>query len=176
MKIWIRSVAGRSSCKLWWKICAGLASSGPRGRIAAGRLVRTRKASGTGFISRRGRSCAIAGMIYPCTCSRKDVAQAAGAPNDLDDEPVYSGRCRPWLRRGRSASPSRDSRGGRLHMGCANPRRLSLRGLCRTPSQRRELAVSGSRWRGDLFHRSSSRAAADGGGARFRRLHRLAAR
>jgi glutamyl/glutaminyl-tRNA synthetase len=36
-----------------------------------------------------------AGMIYPCTCSRKDVAQAAGAPNDLDDEPVYSGRCRP---------------------------------------------------------------------------------
>jgi glutamyl-tRNA synthetase len=36
-----------------------------------------------------------AGMIYPCTCSRKDVAQSAGAPNDLDDEPVYSGKCRP---------------------------------------------------------------------------------
>ena len=35
------------------------------------------------------------GMIYPCTCSRKDVAQAAGAPNELDDEPVYPGRCRP---------------------------------------------------------------------------------
>jgi len=35
------------------------------------------------------------GMIYPCTCSRKDVAQAAGAPNGLDDEPVYPGRCRP---------------------------------------------------------------------------------
>jgi glutamyl-tRNA synthetase len=34
------------------------------------------------------------GMIYPCSCSRKDVAQAAGAPNDGDDEPVYSGRCR----------------------------------------------------------------------------------
>ena len=34
------------------------------------------------------------GMIYPCTCSRKDVAQAAGAPNDLDDEPVYPGTCR----------------------------------------------------------------------------------
>ncbi len=29
------------------------------------------------------------GLIYPCTCSRKDVAQSAGAPNDLDDEPVY---------------------------------------------------------------------------------------
>jgi glutamyl-tRNA synthetase len=35
------------------------------------------------------------GMIYPCTCSRKDVAQSAGAPNDLDDEPVYPGKCRP---------------------------------------------------------------------------------
>lgn len=35
------------------------------------------------------------GMIYPCTCSRKDVAQAAGAPNDLDDEPLYPGKCRP---------------------------------------------------------------------------------
>ena len=35
------------------------------------------------------------GMIYPCTCSRKDVAQAAGAPNDSDDEPAYPGTCRP---------------------------------------------------------------------------------
>jgi glutamyl-tRNA synthetase len=35
------------------------------------------------------------GAIYPCTCSRKDVALAAGAPNDGDDEPLYSGRCRP---------------------------------------------------------------------------------
>jgi glutamyl-tRNA synthetase len=35
------------------------------------------------------------GFIYPCTCSRKDVAQAAAAPNnDGDDEPVYPGRCR----------------------------------------------------------------------------------
>ena len=35
------------------------------------------------------------GLIYPCTCSRKDVAQAAGAPNDADDEPLYPGTCRP---------------------------------------------------------------------------------
>ncbi|HKV77675.1 MAG TPA: tRNA glutamyl-Q(34) synthetase GluQRS [Candidatus Sulfotelmatobacter sp.] len=35
------------------------------------------------------------GVIYPCTCSRKDVALATGAPNDGDDEPIYSGRCRP---------------------------------------------------------------------------------
>jgi glutamyl-tRNA synthetase len=34
------------------------------------------------------------GAIYPCTCSRKDVAQAAAAPNEGDDEPIYSGHCR----------------------------------------------------------------------------------
>jgi len=36
------------------------------------------------------------GFIYPCTCSRKDLAQAASAPNDADadDEPLYPGKCR----------------------------------------------------------------------------------
>jgi len=34
------------------------------------------------------------GFIYPCTCSRKDLASAASAPNDSDDEPIYPGRCR----------------------------------------------------------------------------------
>lgn len=33
-------------------------------------------------------------LIYPCTCSRKDVAQSATAPNDSDDEPIYPGTCR----------------------------------------------------------------------------------
>jgi glutamyl/glutaminyl-tRNA synthetase len=33
------------------------------------------------------------GFIYPCTCSRKELAQAASAPNE-DDEPIYPGRCR----------------------------------------------------------------------------------
>jgi len=42
-----------------------------------------------------------AGFIYPCTCSRRDLAQAASAPNDLDDEPIYPGHCR-----GRSDGPS----------------------------------------------------------------------
>ena len=41
------------------------------------------------------------GFIYPCTCSRKDLAQAASAPNDLDDEPIYPGHCR-----GRRDGPS----------------------------------------------------------------------
>lgn len=33
------------------------------------------------------------GFIYPCTCSRKDLAHAASAPND-DDGPIYPGKCR----------------------------------------------------------------------------------
>jgi glutamyl-tRNA synthetase len=35
-----------------------------------------------------------AGFIYPCTCSRKDLAHAPTAPNDSEDEPIYPGRCR----------------------------------------------------------------------------------
>jgi glutamyl-tRNA synthetase len=36
-----------------------------------------------------------AGFCYPCTCSRKELAAMVAAPHDDDDEPVYSGRCRP---------------------------------------------------------------------------------
>lgn len=35
------------------------------------------------------------GFAYPCHCSRKDLQQAVHAPHEDDDEPVYSGRCRP---------------------------------------------------------------------------------
>ena len=34
------------------------------------------------------------GAIYPCSCSRRDVSLSAAAPNEGDDEPLYSGRCR----------------------------------------------------------------------------------
>jgi glutamyl/glutaminyl-tRNA synthetase len=39
------------------------------------------------------------GFIFPCTCSRKDLAEAAsnqeiGAPHDDHDEPLYPGTCR----------------------------------------------------------------------------------
>jgi glutamyl-tRNA synthetase len=34
------------------------------------------------------------GFIYPCTCSRKDIRDAASAPNAGDDEPIYPGTCR----------------------------------------------------------------------------------
>jgi glutamyl-tRNA synthetase len=48
-----------------------------------------------------------AGAIYPCTCSRRDVQEAAGAPHEAPpgdawepDEPIYPGTCRPLLRQG----------------------------------------------------------------------------
>ncbi len=38
-----------------------------------------------------------AGAIYPCHCSRRELADAAGAPHETDgsDEPLYRGICRP---------------------------------------------------------------------------------
>ena len=38
------------------------------------------------------------GAVYPCTCSRRELAAMTQAPHDEDDEPVYSGRCRPAVR------------------------------------------------------------------------------
>jgi len=35
-----------------------------------------------------------AALIYPCTCSRQDVLQSAGAPHHENEEPVYPGKCR----------------------------------------------------------------------------------
>jgi glutamyl/glutaminyl-tRNA synthetase len=35
------------------------------------------------------------GFIYPCTCSRKDIRDAASAPNAENEEPIYPGTCRP---------------------------------------------------------------------------------
>ncbi len=34
------------------------------------------------------------GFVYPCTCSRRDVEQAIGAPHHENDEPLYPGTCR----------------------------------------------------------------------------------
>lgn len=46
------------------------------------------------------------GFIYPCTCSRKDLAQAASAPNETDDEPLYPGKCRNQTDTSSFASPA----------------------------------------------------------------------
>jgi glutamyl/glutaminyl-tRNA synthetase len=45
------------------------------------------------------------GFLYPCLCSRKDLASAVAAPHEGDlseDEPVYSGRCRSRASEARS--------------------------------------------------------------------------
>ncbi len=34
------------------------------------------------------------GLLYPCTCSRKDIQQAVVAPHADDDELIYPGTCR----------------------------------------------------------------------------------
>lgn len=34
------------------------------------------------------------GRVYPCTCSRKEIEEAASAPHDDGSEPVYPGTCR----------------------------------------------------------------------------------
>jgi glutamyl/glutaminyl-tRNA synthetase len=47
------------------------------------------------------------GFLYPCRCSRRDLAAALSAPHegaDGDDEPVYPGTCRP--------APGADCRAG----------------------------------------------------------------
>jgi glutamyl-tRNA synthetase len=46
------------------------------------------------------------GFIYPCMCSRKDLAQSASAPNDTDDEPVYPGTCRKRKDANQSEEPA----------------------------------------------------------------------
>jgi glutamyl/glutaminyl-tRNA synthetase len=64
------------------------------------------------------------GFIYPCRCSRKDLAAALGAPHEssqaqqepLDDEPIYPGTCRPpasdLLRASASDAPEFDKPDG----------------------------------------------------------------
>jgi glutamyl-tRNA synthetase len=36
----------------------------------------------------------VGGWIYPCSCSRKELALIASAPHDDNDEPLYPGTCR----------------------------------------------------------------------------------
>lgn len=41
------------------------------------------------------RQLAAGGFIYPCSCSRRDIVTAAGAPHAGEEEPLYPGTCRP---------------------------------------------------------------------------------
>ena len=46
------------------------------------------------------------GFIFPCTCTRKELAFAAAAPNDADDEPMYPGKCRARTDAGSFEAPA----------------------------------------------------------------------
>ena len=45
-----------------------------------------------------------AGVIFPCSCSRKDLERALQAPHEDDDEPHYPGTCRSRIAEARSFS------------------------------------------------------------------------
>lgn len=64
------------------------------GPDVGGRFAPYRQSQRREFYHDAWRMLRDSGSIYPCTCSRKDLALAASAPNDADDEPLYSGRCR----------------------------------------------------------------------------------
>lgn len=49
------------------------------------------------FYSHVWRRLASTGAIYPCTCTRRDVELALGAPHQGDDEAIYPGTCRPTV-------------------------------------------------------------------------------
>lgn len=58
-----------------------------------------------------------AGAAYPCTCSRKDVEQAGGAPHAEDGESVYPGLCRGrWASADHAAKKSGRPVSWRVHV------------------------------------------------------------
>lgn len=56
------------------------------------------------------------GYVYPCSCSRKDLQNAVAAPHEEDDEPVYSGRCRPATPSHASSGSLRSNTNYRFHV------------------------------------------------------------
>jgi glutamyl/glutaminyl-tRNA synthetase len=78
------------------------------------------------YIGSLSNNCGPAGLIYPCTCSRKDVQAAIAAPHEVSplrpapDEPAYPGFCRPENlsaeENSRRAGWSRDQHNWRLRV------------------------------------------------------------
>lgn len=62
-------------------------ASGPRGPYAQSERISLYKGAMLSLME--------AGWVYPCTCSRRDLALAISAPHASDEEPVYPGFCRP---------------------------------------------------------------------------------
>lgn len=64
------------------------------------------------------------GLVFACTCSRKDVLSASAAPHGADEEPVYSGTCRQRVVTGNAQSAARLDPGA---WGLSPGTRFSLR-------------------------------------------------
>ena len=112
------------------------------------------------------------GFIYPCTCSRKDLANSSAAPNEGDDEPLYPGRCRDRMgEAGRYESPAGvnwrfrvpdgeaigfDDRRQGPQRFVAGQRLRRLRGMA-ARRRARVSACSGGRRRYHADHRSGAR-------------------
>lgn len=64
------------------------------------------------------------GHVYACTCSRKDIQSAPGAPHGADDEVLYLGRCRSNKCVGAAVEAAKLNPGA---WGLTNASRFSLR-------------------------------------------------
>ena len=65
------------------------------GPATGGQFGPYRQSERSDFYLRAWQQLAAAGMIYPCTCSRRDVEQAAQAPHVGEYAAIYPGTCRP---------------------------------------------------------------------------------
>ena len=115
-------------------------------------------------LRRRDRArCWRAGRAFPCACSRADVARAASAPHDDDEEPRYPGTCR-------DARPGRgDGARGGAGEGARDPLRRARRAdrFRRRGPRRRSAADAGRRRRlRPPARRRDGRLPAGGGGRR----------
>jgi len=67
-------------------------------------------------------------FIYPCRCSRKDLAQAVSAPQENeDDEPIYPGKCRPGTCRPGTCGPGTSRPPGPVSRDFASPAGINWR-------------------------------------------------
>ncbi len=87
MKISIISDASRSSSKPCMKICDGWAWIGTKGltlneRAASGSFGPYSQSERRSFYLDAWRKLRDSGLIYPCTCSRKDLERALSAPHE----------------------------------------------------------------------------------------------
>lgn len=89
------------------------------------------------------RRLVAAGHVYPCACSRKDLAHSAAAPHEsaaaprepgqADDEPVYPGTCRPAA--GSPPSTAADPRGVNWRFRVPDAARVAFDDLGQGPQE-----------------------------------------